>query len=146
MNTIANTVKKVIIASILLLLFVAPVKAMAEGGDDLKAGAQSPQVVYARYVDAVHKGDISTVKELVYSRSRELWNRDSKKMMAMTKNGIPKNPLLQSMSETKQFQYNYTIMKMTGNSPVDNKPMLGEVRMIVEDGVWKVYMENWKER
>ncbi|MCE1245582.1 MAG: hypothetical protein LWY06_02935 [Firmicutes bacterium] len=138
--------KKFFIASVLLLLFAAPIIALADEGSELKQGAQSPQVVYARYVDAVHKGDINTAKELVYSRSRELWNKDPKKMLAMTKNGIPTNPVLQSMNETREFQYVYTVMKMTGTSARDSRPMVGEVRMIVEDGGWKVYTEVWRNR
>jgi hypothetical protein len=94
----------------------------------------------------VHKGDIKNLKNLVYSQNWAiLWEKNGNKMIAMTKNTIPANPSLMSKKSEKQYQYNYMVMNMTGvNSNGCN--VVGEVKMIVENGVWKVYQEIWRQR
>jgi len=135
-------IKKIIV--VILLLTIAAItigKAFAE--DKLKEGADPPQTVYARYVQAVHNGDIKTIRKLLYSRTSNLWKKSPKKMLAYTRNTIPRNPVLQSKKESHEYQYTYTFMTYTGMSP-SNKRVLGQIRMIVEGGEWKVYMEVWK--
>jgi hypothetical protein len=108
-----------------------------------KQGAEEPEKVYARYVQAVHSGDINMIRSLVYSKSLVLWNQNAKQMLAMTKNNLPQNPVLNSKRSEKQFQYNYLVMNYTGQGAKGGL-LVGEVRMIVENGVWKLYQENWR--
>lgn len=109
-----------------------------------KEGASAPEVVYMQYVHAVHSGDLKTIEKLVYSRGWEaLWKKSPGKMLAMAKNIVPKDPSLQSKQETQEYQYRYTVLKYVGTSP-RNTRIHGEVRMILEDGEWKVYQEIWK--
>jgi hypothetical protein len=108
-----------------------------------KKGTEEPDKVYARYVLAVHSGDINTIKGIVYSKSLVLWNNNGKQMLAMTKNNIPSNPVLTRKRQEKEYQYNYTVLSYTGQTTKGNAAV-GEVKMIVENGVWKLYQENWR--
>ena len=142
------------IALLMLVIFVlaltgaSPVQ--AEDGVDviqentLSKNADRPEKVYARYCRAVHTGDLNTIKKLVYSRALILWNRNGRKMMAITKNSIPPIPRMISRKDRKEYQYNYTEMTMTGKMP-KGQPVRGTVTMIVEKGQWKVYEEKWRQ-
>lgn len=144
--------KRIILSVFLLLVLVLaaiPAFAQMEDGEDVnkmntpREGAEAPEKVYARYVTAVHKGDLKIIKTLVYSKSLLIWDRNGREMLAMTKNTVPKNPQLISEKKKKEFQYNYTILSMKGVSP-QGHPVMGEVEMIVESGEWKVYQEIWR--
>jgi hypothetical protein len=140
-----------LLVTFLILILTASLQAQMETTEtmgtmeayELKSGAEEPDKVYAKYARAVHSDDLNTIRSLVYSKSLVLWSQNAKQMLAMTKNNVPINPVLSSKRSEKQYQYNYMIMTYTGQSP-KGTTLAGEVRMIVENGVWKVYQENWR--
>jgi len=143
--------KKPVIAmflSIVIVLFLISYMfslALADNsGNELRDGAAKPQAVFLAFVSAVKRGDIGTAKGLVYSKGRVLWDRSPRKMLAMSKNTIPDNPVLQSTRDKKEYQYHYSILSYRGVSPSTKRQVIGEVWMIVENGEWKVYNMVWK--
>lgn len=134
------------ILTIALIFFIGfgiilPLTVMA---DELKENAESPELVFSKFVDAVHRKDINVVKKLVYSKEAILWEKDSRSMLSMLLTVLPRNPILQSKTESREYQYHYTIMEYIGNSPKTKQKVWGQVRMIVEDGEWKVFQQLWK--
>jgi len=144
--------KKVLLICLLflsLMMMLNPLLCYGKEEKDLsqenspRKGAEAPEKVYMRYVNAVHKGDIKTIKKLLYSSSLILWKKNGRKMLAITRKIVPMNPQLVSKRQEKQFQYNYTILNMRGVSPRGNSSV-GEIKLIVENGDWKIYTEIWK--
>ncbi|MFP4498088.1 MAG: hypothetical protein ACLFQV_07745 [Vulcanimicrobiota bacterium] len=127
----------------ILIVLLAVNYCCAKEVDELKDDAQSAEQVYAEYVTAVHQGKISRIKSLVYSQSLLLWNKKTKTMLKMTQQTIPQSPRLISSRPEKEYQYNYMVLTYQGVN-TDGKPVTGEIKMIVENGEWKVYQEVWK--
>lgn len=133
---------------LMAIVFCMMATAMVQAQDTMetpKEGASAPEVVYMQYVHAVHSGDLKTIEKLIYSRGWDaLWKKSPGKMLAMAKKIVPNDPSLQSRQETQEYQYRYTALKYVGTSPLNNKRIQGDVRMILEGGEWKVYQEIWK--
>lgn len=136
-NMFSFCLKASVLTILILLLAGVFSAAPAEASDD-------PQLVFFRFVDAVHSGDINTIKTLIYSDEKMLWDKRPNEMLNMERANLPKNPNLISKDVTQEFQYQITVLKFSGVSPKNNKPVTGEVRMILEDGKWKVSQRFWR--
>ena len=137
-----------LLTAVLILLIFSVYNAVmaADAGNKLKEGAEAPEVIYQRYLHAVADGDLKKIEHYVYSREwAYLWKKSPRKMLVMVRKIIPDNPVLNSKTESTEYQYKYTDLVYIGTSKVNkNHRIKGYVRMIIENGEWKVYMQKWK--
>ena len=112
-----------------------PAKITVSGSDS------APAKAYTAYANAIWKGDIEEFKKYVPSENLKLIPKDEKEIvlgLEFVQDTMMTNiEILDSKISGENAE-----LKMTGNRGIDKAD--GTVKMVREDGSWKVTEESWE--
>ncbi len=116
----------------------------AAGGPVL--AEDSPEAAYWDYLEALQSGNVASVNECVSQKWRDEMADaadDLEELLGMMAMFMPENIRIED-SQVGADNSTATL-RLVGKSQMDGKDMFGTVRLVKEDGRWKIDEEAWTD-